>query len=251
MKLHWVLSYLGKWHAWPNGGRETLCGRMNIEHMRQDCVTRISQELPALADEESFCMFCTRKAGIVSPPSHTDPTVNAWIGVLRLRLRHARLRVADVLVEQLAILLAEVGLPTSLQGVDVFAQVQQLLLKPTWTRSKVATLPHLKEALSKLPLNSNSLLRIANTISSWQKITHHSLATDNFNAARCIETILQIPTLEPYILHLHSRGLSNFASMFHPNTLERARKDSALRGMFAGSNDYWERTESQLNIVTE
>jgi hypothetical protein len=201
--------------------------------------------------EESFCTFCIKKAGIVFPSAHFDPTVNAWIGVLRLRLRHARLRVADILVEQLAILLAEVGLPTSQQGIEVFDRVQQLLLKPSWTRSKVATLPHLKEALSKLPPKSNSLLRVANAISSWQNITHHSLATDNFRAERCIDIILQIPVAEPYITLLHSRGLSNFAAIFHPNTLERVKKDASLRGMFSGSNDYWQRTESQLNIVTE
>lgn len=251
MITHWVLSYLGKWHAWPDKGRQTLCGRLNVEHLRQGAATKISDDTPAPGKAEKFCLYCARKAGISLSPPHADPCVGAWIGLLKIKLRHTHIRVADSVIEQLATLLAEVGPPGSFEGSEVFEQVQQLLLKPSWTRNKIASLPHLKAALALLAVTTGSLQRVADTVRAYRSITNRSLVLDNFHADRVIEIILQIPTPEPYIRHLNSRGLTHFAAMFHPNTLERARKDPTLRGLFAGSNEYWDRTTSQLNIVSD
>ena len=58
--------------------------------------------------------------------------------------------------------------------------------------------------------------------------------------------MLAIPAPDPYIQHLHSKGLTNLALMFHPNTLERRKKDSAVRGVFSGGGDYWEQASDQI-----
>jgi hypothetical protein len=45
--------------------------------------------------------------------------------------------------------------------------------------------------------------------------------------------------LEAYIRHHKDKGFSHIAAMFHPNTLERAKNDPALRGVFTRhSPDY-------------
>jgi hypothetical protein len=163
----------------------------------------------------------------------------------------SRIRVADVTIEKLAVLLAEVGPPGAFESTAVYDQVQLLLLKPSWSRNKIASLPHLKAALELLPPKTGALQRVADTVRAYRNITHRNLNTDNFHADRVVEVLLQIPTPEPYIRHLNSRGLTHLAAMFHPNTLERAKKDPTLRGLFAGSNEYWDRTTSQLNIVSD
>lgn len=249
--MHWLLMPSGTWHAWPPAGLRTLCGRVNVEHLRLRPATKIHGEPP----EEGRCVSCAKKAGLVMARSHPDPTTAAWIGLLQLHLRRARIHQAPTTaIEHLAELLAEVGSPGSAEGCDVFEQSALLLLKPTWVRAgnrTIVTLPHLKATLALLPLKSGALLRVANTVRDWRTITQRDLTTDNFRTDRVVATMLQLPVAAPYIQHLHSRGLSHLAAVFHPNTLERAKHHPTLRGLFAGSTEYWEHTESQLNIIRD
>lgn len=245
--IHWVLNGTGKWHAWPNGGRRTYCGRLTMEHLRLHSATQISADIPT----GKLCTSCVKKSGVL-----IEPTTAAWVEVLRHYLRRSRIKVDNNSIEQLAALLAEEGSPDEVAAREVFEEVQQLLLKPTWSGnhrhlSATYSLPHLKEALTKLPLNTGALTRVATTVRAWRTITNRKLNTENFRSERVIEIMLQIPSPEPYIRHLNARGLPHLAAMFHPNTLERAKKEPTLRGLFAGSNTYWDNTASQLNIISD
>lgn len=253
--LNWILNGTGKWHAWPRGGRATMCGRINIEHLRVTPAKQITHEKPTGA----LCEACARKTGLTEHAACGDTRTSAWAGQIRRHLAHVRARVADVLVVQLAARLAEIGAPTERNAQSVFEQVQALLLRPVWTRKayvggrtrSFARLPNLKEALEKLPPNTKALQRVADTLLCWRRITNREPNVDRYRVDRVIEVMLQIPAPEPYITHLFARGHPHLAFMFHPNTLLRAKKETALRGVFAGSTDYWDHTQSQLHVVTD
>lgn len=251
--LRWILTK--KWHAWPLTGRRTLCGTVTVEHLRESPAQRIERTPPVDAD---FCQNCKRKAGIVTPSS-LAATEAAWMGHLRRHLTRVRVRVAEATLVELAGLLAEVGAPESSAGRDVFDQVRSLLLTPMRRTSRsaagrtvtVVTLPYLKETIAKLPPRTGALTQIAAALRCYRTITRRDPTTDRFRPDRVVEVMLQLPTPEPYIRHLLDRGLPHLAAMFHPNTLARAKRETALRGLFAGTNDYWTDTSQQLNVITE
>lgn len=251
--LHWVLTR--RWHAWPRGGRRSLCGTVTVEHLRDHPASSIVQAPPADGD---FCQSCRKKAGVLAESVGTGP-IAEWSGHLRRHLTRVRARAADATIQELSELLAEVGSPDSQEAREVFDQVRVLLLTPMRRTARAAngrtltfvTLPYLKDTIAKLPPRVGALAKIATALRCWRTITHRDPTADRFRPDRVVEVMLQLPTPEPYIQHLVSRGLPHLAAMFHPNTLERAKKETALRGLFAGTNDYWNETASQLNIVTE
>lgn len=259
--IQWLLTSNGKWHGWPNGGRASLCGRVNVEHLRASPATAIATAVPS---DGTPCGTCAKKSGYVPPAENglratVDPVVGEWVGYLRRHLRHVHIQTSEATIAELATRLAEIGPPTVEEAREVFEQVRVLLLTPVSTRRKgrggrgmtVMTLPYLKDTLDKLPPREGVLKQLAATMRMWRNITRRDPTQDKFRPDRVIETMLQVPSPEQYITHLNSRGLYHLAAMFHPNTLERAKKETALRGTFAGSSDYWDRTASQLNIVTD
>lgn len=241
-----------------------MCGRVNIEHLRESPAIKIAG---APVDEEGagfieICGTCARKTNFdYQPPAPAvgDATQAAWMGHLRRHLTRVHVRVADATVQELASRLAEVGAPESEEAREVFDQIRVLLLTPTFKRVKgpkgrtttLTTLPHLKETLKKLPPRRGILIQIAAALRTWRLITHRDPTADRFRSDRVIETMLQIPSPEAYIKHLNSRGLPHLAAMFHPNTLARAKNEASLRGLFAGSNEYWDNSTAQLNIVRD
>ncbi len=259
---YWVLTASGKWHAWPQSGRSTLCGRVNAEHLRSNPALEIRHQAPA---DGVHCRTCTRKSGGVIRTTTAVPSLDAtgaeWVGLLRRHLARTHLNVPDRHLEALARRLNEVGPVTATEAQDVFAQVCALFLTPSVFRGarradgraakSVRGLPHLKGALALIPTTNGALTTLAGIVRIWREVTRRDPANERFNAERVIETMLQVPNAEAYIRHLHARELSHLAAMFHPNTLERARKDPALRGMFGGSTEYWQHTAVDLNIITD
>ncbi len=255
MTTAWIQTGGGKWHVWPTGGRRSICGRLNVEHLRARPAKSITATPPdASAD---VCADCARKAHRPRPV-HPEEQIEAWMGIIRRHLLRVRVRVADVTVAELARRLAEIGSPETAEAREVFEQVRVLLLRPTATRVRgakktmtISTIPYLKEALAKLPAHAGALTEVAAAMRCWRAITQRDPTADRFRPDRVIETMFQVPVLEPYIRHLNAKGLPHLASMFHPNTLARAKRDTALRGLFTGSNTYWDATAEQLNIVRD
>lgn len=260
--LHWIQhASTGRWHAWPVGGRETLCGRINVEHLRQHPAAQIKS---VVDPEEQRCVRCSSKAGLGARAIKDLDTIQAmWVGTLRRHLKARRIKLGDPCLVSLAKLLAEVGPPGTAEAQAVFDQVEWVLLRPTWKKQQTfanimpthtryyAILPHLKDALDKIPPNTKALARIADTVRQWREITRCDPALAKFHSDRVVETILQVQSPEPYIRYFQSRGHPELAFIFHPNTLQRAQKDPALRGLFTGSTDYWDHTEHQLRVLTD
>lgn len=258
VKYLWLDSGTGKWHAWPKGARHTLCGRVNVEHLRTHPAAAITALAPA--PEASVCAVCGKKSGhvaqVVAVP---DGVTRAWIGFLKRYLLRAHITLADDTVRLLAERLADVGSPDDQDARDVFDQVRSVLLRPMRISSKrrdgravtLHTIPHLKEALNALPPKTGALQKVATAMRCWRAITRRDPSGEKFSVQRVVETMLQVPSVEQYITHLNGEGLPNLAAMFHPNTLARAKRDTALRGLFAGSPEYWSQTEGQLNIITD
>jgi hypothetical protein len=151
--------------------------------------------------------------------------------------------------------LADVGTPSDPEAVAVYEQLRTLLLTPRFRRRNgrsTLQITHLREALDALPPDAAVLRQVAETMRLWQKITGRSVKQDRFQADRVIKTMLEVPEPEAYIRHLDAQGLPHFAAMFHPNTLERARKAPALRGVFDARNtEYWQQLRGQLNVVED
>lgn len=257
-QLHrWILRLNNTWHCWPTRGRSTYCGRINVEHLRVTPAVAIT-DAPAL--DGKICTACARKSGYVSPAATcADASTGAWIGVISRHLIHVNVRVAADSVGELARRIAEVGSPGDAEARELFERIRPVLLRPVWVKKKylsgkersTASVPHLKESLALLPPEPGALRKVAAAITAWQQVTRRDPMVEKYNLARVIGAMLSVPDPTLYVTHLHGRGLPTLAAMFHPNTLERARRETALRGMFAGGSQYWQNTMSQLHIIED
>lgn len=261
--MHWIQVSNKRWHAWRSGSHASLCGSVNVAHLRLNPAKRIQITAPL---EEVLCSKCSRKAG-VCPTSNASPDVltSAWVGYIRRHLTHVHARVADKVITALASRLAEIGTPADAGALQAYELIKMFLLTPRSKsiqsassrsgRACIATIPRLKEALAVLPKEHGALLQVAATLCLWQEITGRNLIQERFKPDTVLETIFKIPSPAPYIKHLHSRGFSYLAAVFHPNTLERTKKDTSLRGLFSrnsdySTDDYWNST-SERRVVTE
>lgn len=107
----------------------------------------------------------------------------------------------------------------------------------------------LKNLIEKLPPDTDALRRVVTAIRCWRRIVGASAPAGHYRADNVVDVILQIPDIEPYVQHLYDRGFTHLGTVFHPNVLTRAKKEGALRGVFAGSNKHWERIRDQLKVV--
>lgn len=255
--LKWILNRNQTWHAWPLGGRSTLCGSINAEDLRLRPAAAIADS-PTVG--EKVCVSCSRKAGYVASAVCADATTGAWIGVINRYLKRSHVRVADDIVAELARRLAELGAPEQPEASNAFSMLQPLLLKPhrerkryefSGTERTVSTIPHLREALESLPKEAGSLRTVVEALRAWQNVTRRDPYVEKFRKDRVVSVMTQVPNPELYVKHLLGRGLPTLAAMFHPNTLERAKHDTALRGMFSGSGGYWAQASAQLHIVED
>lgn len=256
--IKWIQNQNHTWHAWPLRGQSTYCGRIDTHHLRRFPAAAIT-DLPDA--DGRICKACGREARYVKPPMiGGDAIAAAWTGLISRHLTHSRIKVSEHSVSMLAVKLAEIGSPSEPEARELFTQLQVILLKPTWIRktnalgrtTQAPTLPGLKESLEAIGNTPGALRTVAQALSAWQAATGRDLHTEKFNAARVMGTMLQIPDPARYVAHLlTSRLVPTLAAMFHPNTLERAKRDTALRGMFAGSSQYWDSTSSQLHIIRD
>lgn len=248
---NWILTANGTWHAWKVGESATACGRIDAAHLRRSPAQLITRDVPI---DQKTCAACIRRTKAI--PFTTDAVTSAWIQTVRRHLEKVHAKLPDKTVLILAERLAEVGPPTNPEAGEIFEQVKQIFLRPMRTTMKLfngsnrtlSTFPHLKEALALLPTNTQAIRRVASAVRCWSSFGLITPST-RFRLDHVIQAILDIPSIEPYVQHQRSRGLLEFALIFHPNTLARARKDTALRGLFSGSTEYWQATTDQLNIV--
>lgn len=257
LMTQWIQVQNKTWHAWPMGGRRTCCGRVNVEHLRAQPARAIRPAVPE-GHRVVVCKACEHSTADVMPRSPGASTVVLqWERYLWRCLERTRARVPHAVLRTLAERLAEAGTPLDPAACELYVEVQALMLRPVRMRPRgstktITTIPHLQAAVNLLPVNEQALARIAHAIRCWRQVTQREVNSDErYHTDRVITTMLQIPDPALYIQHLHDRGLQNIAVIFHPNTLARARKDTALRGIFAGSHAYWERTSSQLNVLRD
>lgn len=250
--MHWILSNAETWHAWKQHHHATVCGRIDVDHLRKYPARKISQDLPV---NQNVCTSCLRKTGAAI--SSAGPVAAQWIALIKRHQKHIHARVHEKLIVEMSERLTEIGSPSSLEGQEAFDYVKLVFIRPLYDRKtnslghtkSYATFPYLKDALAKL--TPGSFQRIITALRYWRNTTNGDLSRARFRPDNIVEAILTLPAPEPYIRHMHAQGLSSFALIFHPNTIERARKDTALRGLFSGSTEYWTETADQLNIVTD
>lgn len=271
--MTWIQTVSGKWHHWPYGARAAACGTVTAATLKVSPAIRAYHALPPEA-EAAACRTCL-KADVASSQqvatgspreAGADPGASSaaaqtslrWIGYLRAHCTRVHVKVAARDLTALADLLTEVGTPDDAAAQDVYRQVTALLLTPVRIRTRDArgrprtqlTIPHLKDAVAKLPPRAGALAHVASALRCWRAVMGRQ-DPGRFNAEQVIEVMLQVPAPEPYVAHLKARGFDFLGAMFHPNTLARARKDGALRGIFQGSPEYWAATLGQLHVVTE
>lgn len=260
----WILTARGTWHAWNATTQRSVCGAVNTEDLRRTPVRQIAAQAPAIVGAGvRVCRVCapTDAAGgkllFAALPAAAVP----WDQAVSRYCAQGRMTVAVGVRHALAVRLAEAAPSAgSVRGRQVFAVVRDLLLRPrnvAWTqggrRRQHACLPYLAAAVAALPLGVQAVARVVDTVQMWQAITGLQVANERYRAETVIQTMLQVPDTEKetYMRQLHGRGLSALALMFHPATLERARRDTALHGAFSGSGEYWAQTQDQLHIVTD
>ncbi len=182
-----------------------------------------------------------------------------WLGYMMRHLESSHLPKRSVHAEKrqqelatLADLLSTIGEPDDPKAQVIYEQMRFLFLTPFRVGSNgksFVTLPALAESLPMLQ-QPNALLKISTALLAWRSVTGQK-TTGRCDVAQVVAIMLSVPDPMAYVQHLKSRGIEALAAMFHPNTFARAKRDTALRGVFAGSGAYWQATENQLNIVTD
>ncbi|KKK42766.1 hypothetical protein LCGC14_3169520, partial [marine sediment metagenome] len=231
-----------------------VCGTVTADDLRITAAKQIKNVLPM---GEVMCGSCARSLGPrapipTDPEGKLDAQACSWLALLRKHLIRARVRVRVAELRALATRLAAVGPTTDPDAVAVYEQIRVLLLTPRRHKGPkghtVMRISHLREALKSLGPTPQALLHVAAAMKAWRRITGREVNRgERFRADTVVASMLAVPAPAPYIQHLHTKGLSNLALMFHPNTLEHRKKDAAIRGIFSGSGDYMQRTADQLS----
>jgi hypothetical protein len=258
MKYTWVQTQTKKWHAWATGGERTLCGKLSRIDLQMKAARAIAALLPEGAVVCHLCRRAVPEVALVVDPKTKhleDPVAAAWLPILNAHFARYGLRVALPTKHTLATRLATLGSPGDPQADALYNHLRALLLTPRPRRGGRLSLGRLKEALDALPPDPQALNHIAAAVKAWCRITGREMERggERFKTDTVITTMLAVPDPEAYIRHLHSQGLTALAQMFHPSTLDNHRTDAALRGVFGGSNEYWNRTANQLaaQVVTD
>ncbi len=262
--IYWILRHTGKWHAWERGANKSLCGTITEYDLRMYPAKDIYREA-ALPAGHVRCMRCTNKmtpTQIAACLVHENnsPEVNDWIGLIRRHLAHKRVSLAKQKVVALAQRLAKIGTPQEPKARIAYERIKALLLTPRFRRvnsgsysRNLRVLPEVAQVIELLPLeDEQAMQKVVTTLTLWQKITKRNVAHDNGRPAQIVKTILDVQQPEAYIEHLAGRGIDHLAAVFHPNTFNRAKKETSLRGAFDKDGaEYWEELKGQLNVVSD
>lgn len=256
---YWVLT--NKWHAWPSGGQASVCTHLTKLRLAQNPAKKIQQAVPT-ADDHPICKTCAAKTGVqATQPQDLNEIETAWvrhigIHLARIAKGHGRGDAHTKIKRLIAIRLATIGPPSDPEALAVYEQIQMLVLTPRriqGARRSTTTLTYkyVKEALDMLPPDPAKLRHVATTMKLWRQITGQNVSTSSkFHADTVIRSMLQISNPEAYIRHLEEQGFNSLAGMFHPNTLERAKRDTSLRGAFDNQDaQYWETLKNQVKVV--
>lgn len=257
VQLHWIFGRTKKWHAWPVRGEGSLCGAVTAQQVREALQKRQLEisDTPPVQTGRNLCELCRRKAGVVAETKGLSADAALWMPHLLAHGTRMRVNYPRDELEELAERLATIGPPTSLEAQTVYMQLQKLILTPLAVsvgsgRRDVKSF-HLRAAVQALPPSATALRQVANALKIWSRVTGRGLVREKLSPATVLQVMLEVPQLEPYVSRLHAQGMSNLRAMFHPSTLEWARKDPTLRGMFAGTDAYWDKTADTLNVVAE
>lgn len=251
MTTHWIKMRGRRWHSWEHGAERSTCGRVSRDDLISRPPKQILAELPPEFLVET-CTTCRRKS--LNGTAENDTTA-VWLGYVRLHFRRSRVRMADVHLASLARLLAEqIGAPSESDAVESWELIRESLLAP-WVGGhggkKFRAMPGLKDALALMRTEREGLRRVVEAMTVWRRLAGLEARLGSTRPDRIVSVILQIPDPETYVRHLVGRGLTTMSAVFSPGTLDRAKKESALRGMWSGSSDYWKRTSNQLNVITD
>lgn len=223
------------WHGWVRGQPMSACSRMTELSLRKEPARDVRTEIPM--DEHDLCFSCVRNLGLATPKI----TARMWEIMIERRALAARVQLDKEDIEDFADLLCRLG-PPGMKGEadEIFKSVTSILLKPvrvalrTRGRGKQAVMkfPHFREAVQLIPPGADNLRHLANAIQTWRAVTGLNPTMERFRSDQVIQTMLSVPSPEAYVQRLTDKGLPHLGVMFHPNTLEQSRKDSALRGIF-------------------
>jgi hypothetical protein len=233
-------------------GQVTACGLLNADALRRKPPLTITQEL--LPEHwADACAACKRgEAFAALRQSEDDNCVAQWQGYIRryLKSKHARAKKRDI--QALAERLASVGFPHDPDALDFWEHLRLLLLTPMVAKDRTGkrrmVLKGLSSSLKQLPPNSQALTQVAAAMRAWRRVMGRG-NLGHVDSGKVVANMLSVPEPEAYILHLRERGFTTLSSVFSAGVLERAKEAPELRGMWGGSDDYWQRTADQLNVI--
>lgn len=251
MKLRWLLTHTGRWHAWPARAPSTLCGTLNIEDLRRHPAREI---VPGLEPQHraTACRSCLRQCEEASPaPSGGDDATAEWLGYLRLHAKRMHVVSAGRALEDLASMLGGAGRPTDKAAQELYDSIRILMLTPMRV-GRVRRFHRMREALDLLRAEPDGLIRIGAAMLCWRTVVLNGGVPPRemrWRPDAVIKSMLQVPNPEPYVRHCAAKGLQALGVMWHPNVVARAKRDASLRGVFNGGSAYWDRTKSQLKVI--
>lgn len=252
----WILTRNGKWHAWPHGGQTTLCGTINLHTIRTHPARQVSRTIPEEDPRFPICQRCRSKVGIPKAQLASGSPQNRWMGHLRAHTRRIHVRVSERDLGVLGTLLDEIGPPGTPEGQEIFRAVRILLLSPVRSQTaggrSVTRLPRLRSTLDLLSQRPGSLRHVATAFLVWERLSPQS-GPGHFKPDQVATVMLALSTagVEVYVQRVVSGGITALGAVFHPNTLDRAKRTGAIRGIFRGTETYWNQTRDQLRIVSD
>lgn len=151
------------------------------------------------------------------------PAVESWMRLVHNACRAERMRPALEKVIRLAALLAVAAEePSSQDGQRAFWAFKCLFING-------ARLPRWDAALQKIPPDRTAVLRVAECCRIFGHFAGpRDLAKGHFALDQVIGVMLELEDPQGYIEHAARSGFLKPGALFHPNTLESARK--RLRG---------------------
>jgi hypothetical protein len=234
--MRWLQLQSRTWHAWKQGDPGSVCGVVSVEHIRTNPARAVADRPPPpdTWDTDPVCLSCIKRLGWTMGKT-AEEIADLWVSKIKMNARRARTKIKLEDAEDFADLLARVGPPGTAAADAIFNEVASVLLRPVRSSARGqawSTFPRFREAVALIPPSREKLEHLAATIRAWRQITGRLPDRDKFNTERVIQTMLQVPEPEAYVKRLAEQGMTPLGVVFHPNTLDGARRDPGLRGIF-------------------